>query len=443
MKKLMTIALTVSGLLYTGCDKKTDASAPEGTNAPAKAQAALPAPASPDEVLETIGTAKLTRGQLDADVAKILEAQKAQIPPDRLADAKAFYSQRLRQEFVMKSLLLNEAAKKGVTITDAEVAASMEEIIKSAKGQPGAPTSVEDLLATHPMGKERARADFRDNILIKKFIEQEIVSKIKVDQEELKKRYTEIVSNVTANAHQLEKVRASHILIKTEEGKSSEDSKKEIDALHAQLKGLKGKELSDKFAELAKEKSACSSKDKGGDLGEFGHGQMVPEFDKAAFALAEGALSDPIKTQFGWHIILTTKKIPAKTPTLAEVEKTMKNQEAQQKLQEYIQGLMQANGVSQPRPPMPPKRPAAKPKSVESKPVELKPATKPAAAKPAVAKPIETKPVEVKPAPTAKPAEAKPAEAKPAEVKPAEAKPAEVKPAEVKPAEAKPAEAKK
>lgn len=422
MKKLMTIALTVSGILCTGCAKKTDAPAAEGANAPAaKAQAAaLPAPASPDEVLETIGTVKLTRGELEADVAKLIEARKAQIPPDRIEDAKRYLSQQLRQEFVMRTLLLNEAAKKGVTITDAEVAARVDEIIKTAKGQPGAPTSLDDILARHPMGKERARTDFRNSVLINKFIEQEIASKIKVDQEALKKRYNEIVSNITqrAKAPQPEKVRASHILIKTEGGKSSEDAKKEIDALHAQLKGLKGEELAKKFGELAKEKSECPSGPRAnGDLGEFGHGQMVPEFDKAAFALAEGALSEPIKTQFGWHIILTTKKIPAKTPTdadveksvaeqkpkLADIEKMMKNQEAQQKFQEYVQGLMQANGVKPPSSPKPPKRPAVKPKSVESKPVELKPATKPAAAKPVaakpvVAKPIETKPVEVKPA---------------------------------------------
>lgn len=439
MKKLMTIALTVSGLLYTGCDKKSDAPVADGTNATAQAQAAaLPAPASPDEVLETVGTSKLTRGQLDADVAKLIEVRKAQIPPDRIDDAKKFFAQQLRREFVMKALLLNEAAKKGITVTDAEVAARVEEIIKTAKGQPGAPKSLDDILASHPMGKERARTEFRDSVLINKLVEQEIVPKIKVDQEELKKQYTEIVSNITqrAKAPQPEKVRASHILIKTDDGKSSEDAKKEIDALHAQLKGLKGKELSDKFAALAKEKSGCPSKERGGDLGEFGHGQMVPEFDKAAFALAEGALSEPVKTQFGWHIILATKKIPAKTPTdaevekavaeqkptLAELEKRMKNQETQQKFQEYLQGLMQAHGVAQPRPPMPPKRPAAKPKSVESKPVELKPATKPAAAKPAAAKPIETKPVEVKPAPAVKPVAAKAAEAKPAEAKPAEAK---------------------
>ena len=412
MKKLMMIALTVSGLLYTGCGKKTDAAASaEGTNAPA---AALPAPGDPNEVVATIGDAKLTRGELDADVAKFIEARKAQIPPDKIEEAKMFFSRQIRQQFVMKTLLLNDVAKKGVSITDAEVAARAEEMIKAAKGQPGAPTSLDDVLAGHPLGKERARAEFRDSVLIQKFVDQEIASKVKVDPEALKKQYNEIVSNITQRAKtpQPEKVCASHILVKTGDGKTDEAAKKEIDALYAQMKDLTGEALKKKFAELAKEKSDCPSKDKGGDLGAFGHGQMVPEFDKAAFAQEIGKLYEAVKTSFGWHLILVTEKIPAKTPTDAEVEKLvaerkpkiadiermMKNQEVQQKFQEYLQELMQANGVAQPRPPMPPKRPAAKPTSVESKPVELKPSAKPAAAKPVEAKPVKEKPADAKPA---------------------------------------------
>ena len=86
---------------------------------------------------------------------------------------------------------------------------------------------------------------------------------------------------------------------------------KKIKDLKAQLDKVPAAELAKKFAELAKANSACPSSAKGGDLGEFTHGQMVKEFDEVAFKLPVGKVSDPVKTQFGYHLILTTKKIPA------------------------------------------------------------------------------------------------------------------------------------
>ena len=364
------------------------------------ALAAVPPSGKPSDVVVAVGDAKLTRGELDADVAKFIEARKAQIPPAQLEQAKTYLAQQFRQQFITKTLLLKEAAKKGVTVTDAEVKARADEIIKANKGRPGAPTSLDGLLASHPLGVERARVEFRDSVLINKFVEQEIVSKITVDQMELKKQYAAIVSNLTerAKSPRAEQVRASHILIKTDEKKTVELAKKEIDALYAQLKDLTGEALSKKFAELAKEKSDCPSKAKGGDLGAFGHGQMVPEFEKAAFTQEIGKVYAPVKTSFGWHLVLVTEKIPAKTPTAAEVEKavaekkpkladverTMKNRQIQQKFQDYLQGLMQANGFTMPNAPRTKARPRPSKggvsKGVESKPVEVKPA-KPAAKK--------------------------------------------------------------
>ena len=404
MRKLMIVALAVSGLVYTGCNKKSDAPA-AGTTDSAKSAAALPAPGNPNDVIVAVGDAKLTRGELDADVERFIEARKAQIPPQQLEAAKQYLSQQFKQQFVTKTLLLKEAAKKGISVTDAEVAARGDEMIKANKGRPGAPATLDEMLAGHPLGAERARAEFRDSVLINKLVDQEIVSKVTVDQEELKKQYQTIVSNISerAKAAQPEQVRASHILVKTDDKKDADAAKKEIDALHAQVKGLTGDALTKKFAELAKEKSDCPSKEKGGDLGAFGHGQMVPEFDKAAFDQEIGKIYDPVKTSFGWHLILVTEKIPAKTPTAAEVEKIvaeqkpkladvermLKNRQIEAKFQEYLQGLMQANGFGQPAPQAPAAQ--AKPaQKIESKPVEAKPAepAKPAAepAKPAEAK---------------------------------------------------------
>ena len=99
---------------------------------------------------------------------------------------------------------------------------------------------------------------------------------------------------------QPESVSAKHILVKTED---------EAKAIIKELKPLKGAELKEKFIVLAKEKSIGPSGPKGGDLGTFTKGQMVPEFSKAVWALKDGTVTlEAVKTQFGYHVIYLEKK---------------------------------------------------------------------------------------------------------------------------------------
>jgi peptidyl-prolyl cis-trans isomerase C len=87
------------------------------------------------------------------------------------------------------------------------------------------------------------------------------------------------------------KARASHIL---------------VDKQSQALKILDEIKAGSNFSELAKKHSTCPSGKKGGDLGQFGRGQMVKEFEQATFALKVGEISQPVKTQFGYHIIKRT-----------------------------------------------------------------------------------------------------------------------------------------
>ena len=88
-------------------------------------------------------------------------------------------------------------------------------------------------------------------------------------------------------------VKASHILVETEE-----------EAINLREEILSGKD----FEDVAAEYSLCPSGAGGGDLGFFGRGQMVGEFEQAAFDLNVGELSNPVRTNFGWHLILVTDK---------------------------------------------------------------------------------------------------------------------------------------
>jgi peptidyl-prolyl cis-trans isomerase D len=117
-----------------------------------------------------------------------------------------------------------------------------------------------------------------------------------------------------------EQVRASHILLKTE-GKDDAAVKKQAEELLAKVKaGADFSQLATKFSE------DDASKTKGGDLDFFGQGQMVPEFDKVAFSLKPGEISDLVKTQYGYHIIKVTDKKTAATKSLDEVRAQIEDQ---------------------------------------------------------------------------------------------------------------------
>jgi peptidyl-prolyl cis-trans isomerase C len=107
-----------------------------------------------------------------------------------------------------------------------------------------------------------------------------------------------------------EEVHARHILVPTED---------EAKAIQAELK--KGAD----FATLAKEKSKDPGAAEGGDLGYFTKDQMVPEFSEVAFKLDKGQISDPVHTQFGWHIIKVEDKRTKPTPTFDQVKGQLEN----------------------------------------------------------------------------------------------------------------------
>ena len=124
----------------------------------------------------------------------------------------------------------------------------------------------------------------------------------KITDQEIRARYDQEV----ANTPPVNEVHARHVLVKTKE---------EATAIIKQLDG------GAKFEDIAKEKSSDGSAAQGGDLGWFGPGQMVPEFEKAAFALEVGAYTkEPVQTQFGWHVIKVEDKRAKQPPAFEQVK---------------------------------------------------------------------------------------------------------------------------
>jgi len=148
-------------------------------------------------------------------------------------------------------------------------------------------------------------------------------AKTAVTDDEMKKVYEDAVKPM-ANE---EEVRARHILVETED---------EAKAIAEQLKGCTD------FATLAKEKSKDQGASDGGDLGYFVKGQMVPEFAEVAFKMYPGQLSNPVKTQFGWHIIKLEDKRPRQAPPFEVVKDQIAAFVARKSQSEFVAQLRQS-----------------------------------------------------------------------------------------------------
>ena len=104
-----------------------------------------------------------------------------------------------------------------------------------------------------------------------------------------------------------DQVRASHILLMYE-GSMRSTATRSKDEAETLMNDLKAQiESGTAFADLAKEHSDCPSGNEGGDLGHFGKGMMVPEFEQSAFSMQPGETSDIVETSFGYHLIQRTE----------------------------------------------------------------------------------------------------------------------------------------
>src|SRR6202046_5617314 len=171
--------------------------------------------------------------------------------------------------------------------------------------------------------------------------------------EAMKKVYDDAAKQISGE----QEVHARHILVETED---------EAKAVEEELK--KGAD----FAELAKKKSKDPGASDGGDLGFFTKEQMVPEFSAVAFALEPGKISDPVKSQFGWHIIKVEEKRDRKPPDFAQVKAQIETYVTRKAQADYVAKLRETAKIER----MDQPAEAAKPDAMKPADAKMAPAKK-------------------------------------------------------------------
>lgn len=323
---------------------------------------ALPPPPKDTDVIVSVGDAQMTWAELtkqvDEMVALVTSYSGRPIPSSELPQAKQEFRRSLVQKFVVENVITQAAAKEGIVLDEAYRAAEIAAIEKETGKK------FEELLAEHPAGAERAKELIEKGMLEKRLLDEKVFSQIVVSAEEvqaaLDKNTAELAlanetmadyaKQIAENPASFETLVAANSMVKapieqpeammerifgkawetinvTPEGAltpvldvdgakvivkmgkrtaaadaDATAAKAKIDAIRARL--LAGED----FATLAAENSDCPSGQRGGDLGSFGKGMMVPEFEKAAYEQAVGVIGEVVKTNFGYHIVKVTER---------------------------------------------------------------------------------------------------------------------------------------
>ncbi|MDX9813578.1 MAG: peptidylprolyl isomerase [Sulfurimonadaceae bacterium] len=219
------------------------------------------------QTLVTVNGTAITSEDVEKELMVATQGRAGQIPADKQGE----FRQQVLEQLIARELVYDDAKKSGI-LESAEYKARYDEVM------------------------ERIQKEVALQIWQKREID-----KIKISQKDLKDYYDK---NKVEFAEE-ESVNARHILVADEAAAKS---------LIAELKPLKGDELKNKFMELAKAKSTCASASDGGNLGYFTKEQMVPEFSNKSFGMKKGEMTlEPVKSQFGYHIIYVEDKKPKST----------------------------------------------------------------------------------------------------------------------------------
>lgn len=274
---------------------------------------------SADDVVAKVNGEKILR----RDVDKILNIYKQFVQPEMLPRLK----EQVINELITQSLLRHFVSEQNIEVKQEEMEKGLQAIRDNLKNNPAtADQPLEELLESQGQTIERFKDTLRIQIALDQFVQKGI------DDTQLRDYFQKNIDRFSE-----EKVTASHILVDTRQLKTQQEQ----DAAKEKIEHVK-KEIANgaDFAEMAKQYSDCPSKEAGGDVGTFPRkGAMVEPFAEAAFKLNVGEVSEPVKTEFGYHLIKVTAKEGKKEITFEEAKEKVKGDLKGQKSRELLKGL--------------------------------------------------------------------------------------------------------
>jgi parvulin-like peptidyl-prolyl isomerase len=313
--------------LSIACALPTLAPAQDKPAAPAAAPAqAAPAEKLPPEVMAVVNGQKIMNTEVDAEMKKMLASRG--MPPDAIPPEQKKMVTRMIVDNMVSERLLTDASKDA-EVKDAEFDAELKKLT-DARGD------LDKFAQAQGMSAEQMKGELRKMMKQRKWMDAQLAGKVAdISDAEAKEFYDKNPQFFQVP----EQVRASHILFMLDQAAAPEKVTETLKKAEAAIKRTEKEDFAKLAGELSEEPGA---KERGGDLDFFPRqGAMVEPFAAAAFAMKKGDVSkEPVRTQFGYHIIKVTDRKEGKTNTFEESKELIKNRNGWDRKRGAIDGVI-------------------------------------------------------------------------------------------------------
>lgn len=285
-----------------------------------------------DRIAAVVNRDIITLSEVEARAAPELQRVAAEGDPSKRAELRKAALKRSLDGLIGEKLMESQLKELNIDVADAEIDLAIDDV-KKQNNIDGA--QFEQLLSSEGYTLATYRAFMKKHLARMKLVNLKVRSKVKVSEEDIKAEYQRAAKAESEDAE----VHARHILVQV----AAKATPEQIEAARKKAVALmeEAKVPNTDFAALAKKKSEGPSKDDGGDLGFFRRGVMVPEFERAAFTLPIGGVSDPIRTKFGWHVIKVEERRALAVKPYEELKDGLREKILRNQLEKYTDQYIQ------------------------------------------------------------------------------------------------------
>jgi len=290
-----------------------------------------------DRVAAVVNQDIITLSEVELRASPEMQRINAIPDPKKRGEERQKLMKRVTDLLIGEKLMEKEVKELGLSASEREVDQAIDDVLKQNNLENR--EQLAERVQAEGLTLESYREMLSGQMARMKLIQMKVSPRVKLSEADLKAEY----ANYTKNERGDFEVHARHILVQVPKS-----------ATPAQVEAAKKKALSIvaearrpgmDFEALARARSEGPSAEDGGDLGFFRRGQMVPAFDRVVFALKEGEVSDPVRTDFGWHVIKVMERRPVDVPKYDalkdQLEEKLRREKTEKFVEQYVQELRQ------------------------------------------------------------------------------------------------------